>query len=91
LSGQFQLLAGDFATLHPGYDLGQTAELVPDQLLIRPLCREAKYRFAEGILDGGAQVGDAARTEPCGEGLGGGGLALSLALHLFHPQVVPTL
>jgi hypothetical protein len=30
---------GDFATLHPGYDLGQTAEIVPEQLFIRALQR----------------------------------------------------
>ena len=29
---------------HPGYDLGQAAELVPDQLLSRALHRQAQYR-----------------------------------------------
>jgi hypothetical protein len=53
-----------------------------EQLLTRTLERQAKYRLAEGVPEGG---------EPVGQGRSGEDLPVPLALDLFDPEVMPAM
>jgi hypothetical protein len=86
-----QALAGDLVAVQLQQQPGEAGEGGDLHLGVVIGEHQLEYGFAQGILDGGGQIGEAAAGELLGGRMGGGGPLLLLAEGLLAAQVVPAL
>jgi hypothetical protein len=86
-----QALAGDLVAVQLQQQPGEAGQGGDLHLRVAIGQHQLEYGLAQGILDGGGQIGEAAAGYLIGGRMGGDGLAFLLAPELFDPQVVPAL